>query len=91
MVTDFVIFNPPLSDDDKVWLSMEISEMPSELNCIDILTFDSSYIKVKFRLGLVLLEEENGVPGENHGPAASHWQTGYWEIAFNSYPVGILE
>jgi hypothetical protein len=23
----------------------------------------------------VLLMEETGVPGENHGPAASHWQT----------------
>ena len=23
----------------------------------------------------VLLKEENGVPGENHRPAASHWQT----------------
>jgi hypothetical protein len=24
---------------------------------------------------LVLLLEETGVPGENHQPAASHWQT----------------
>ena len=25
----------------------------------------------------VLLVEENGVTGENHQPAASHWQTEY--------------
>ena len=28
-----------------------------------------------YRGGLVLLVEETGIPGENHRPTASHWQT----------------
>jgi len=35
----------------------------------------------------VLLEEETGVPGENHQPAINHWQTlshNEWCIEFTS-------
>jgi len=32
----------------------------------------------------ILLVEETGVPGENHQPAASHWQTLSHFIAYTS-------
>jgi hypothetical protein len=37
-------------------------------------TLNSIYISVILWRS-VLLVEENGAPGENHRPAASHWQT----------------
>jgi len=30
-----------------------------------------------------LVEEETGVPGENHRPAASHWQTVSYNVVSN--------
>jgi len=32
----------------------------------------------------VLLVEETGVPGENHRPAASHWQTLSYNVVSNT-------
>jgi len=33
----------------------------------------------------VLLVDETGVPGENHRPIASHWQTWSWDSRFIIY------
>jgi hypothetical protein len=38
-----------------------------------------------------LLEEETGVPGENHRPAASHWQTSSYNVVLSTPRlIGIL-
>ena len=38
--------------------------------------FNTTFNNISFILWLsILLVEETGVPGENHRPAASHWQT----------------
>ena len=67
------------------FISMKISEKPTELNCIDILTFGSSDIKVRVMVfnatfinvsviswWSVILAEETGVSVENRGPVANH-------------------
>ena len=40
-------------------------------------TFNNISAISDYRGGQVLLVEETGVPGENHRPAASHWQIYY--------------
>ena len=40
------------------------------------MVFNATFNNISVILwSLVLLEEETGVPGENHQPVASHWQT----------------
>ena len=40
------------------------------------MAFDATFDSVSVMLGRsVLLVEEAGVPGENHRPVTSHWQT----------------
>jgi hypothetical protein len=43
---------------------------------LGLLCFNATFNNISVILWrLVLLVEETGVPGENHRPAASHWQT----------------
>jgi hypothetical protein len=41
-----------------------------------VMVFDATFNNISvLSLRSVLLVEETGVPGENHRPATSHWQT----------------
>ena len=42
---------------------------------VRIMVFNATFNNISVILLLVLLVEETGVPGENHQPVASHWQT----------------
>jgi len=45
-------------------------------NMVWFMVFNATYNTISFiSWRSVLLVEETGVPGENHRPVASHWQT----------------
>jgi hypothetical protein len=46
------------------------------------MVFNATFNNISFiLLRSVLLVEETEVPGENHGPVASHWQTLSYNVA----------
>jgi hypothetical protein len=54
---------------------------------LGLLCFNATFNNISVILWqLVLLLEETGVPGENHRPAASHWQTLSHKVA-SSIPL----
>jgi len=53
------------------------------------MTFNATFNNISVILWWsVLLVEETEVPGENHRPAVSHWQTHDCEDFFVSWPTG---
>ena len=65
----FIVSQYKYMQDYKYKLRVRVIVFNTTINNISVISRQS-----------VLLVEETGVPGENHGPVASHWQILYNDI-----------
>jgi hypothetical protein len=65
---------------DVSWKSGDVSENET----VGFMVFNATFNNISvISLRSVLLVEETGGPGENHRPAATHWQTLKWNETEN--------
>jgi len=65
--------------------SSPLSYIPYSMTEVRIMVFDATFSNILAILWRsVLLVEETGVPGENHRPLASHWQTLFHNVVSNT-------
>jgi hypothetical protein len=90
----YVTIRPPYCNIQCFWCSVCEHVFLTNVSVLDVLYIDifhhdkwGIYVTVSNISAIswwsVLLVEETGVPGENHHPAASHWQTLSQNVASN--------
>jgi hypothetical protein len=61
---------------EQIYIYKILNSMYKNISTLMILIFNATFNNISVRLWRsVLLVEVTGVPGENHRPVASHWQT----------------